>query len=95
MKKLELKETEIKKSNTETLNYKELISAALNVVPQGGFSPEEIRKRLRVIDALDKSNEVFELEDADVETLKRCVKEMKWGVMHKNIVEFNDDVQNL
>jgi hypothetical protein len=73
-----------------TVDY---IKAVINNRPQDGFSVEEIRKRFRVIDTVEKLEEGAEelqLEDQDFEVLKQCVNQFKWGVMANSILEFAD-----
>lgn len=60
-----------------------------------GLTIEDIRARLRVIDALEKcKGKVLLLEDADHATLQDAIKKMDgaWGVVSPEIVQFADDV---
>jgi hypothetical protein len=60
--------------------------------PQKGVEIDEMRKSIRVLDALAKSNGVLELEDADWEHLKTKTLAMQWGVIDSRIVQFVDEV---
>lgn len=60
--------------------------------PQKGVEIEEMRKSIRVLDALEKSNGVLELEDADWEHLRSKVQAMQWAVIDSRIVQFTDEV---
>lgn len=84
----------IKVAGNET-NYKELIESALNQTPQGGFSFEEIRKRNKIQDVLDKANGKMSFEDAEAENLKEIVNASRWIVRDKSIEEFGEEVNNL
>jgi hypothetical protein len=60
--------------------------------PQRGVDIDEMRKSIRVLDALEKSNGVLELEDADWEFLKMKTLAMQWGVIDSRIVQYVDEV---
>jgi hypothetical protein len=62
--------------------------------PSKGVDIEEMRKSIRVLDALEKSNGVLELEDADWDSLREKTQTMQWGVIDSRIVQFVDDVFN-
>lgn len=81
------------KDTTETTAG--LLRACLYEVPQGGFPLEVQRKRLRVLGAIElaeKNGKDIQLEDADFNTAKECVRAMAWGVLSKGIVEFSEAV---
>lgn len=72
-----------------------LLRACLYQMPQGGFPLEVQRKRLRVLGAIDlaeKSGKDIQLEDADFDTAKECVRAMAWGVLSEGIVKFCEAV---
>jgi hypothetical protein len=60
--------------------------------PQRGVDIEEMRKSIKVLDVVDGSNGVLELEDADYDYLKAKTLAMQWGVIDKRIVQFVDEV---
>jgi hypothetical protein len=69
----------------------------INCVDQAsdGVSVQEMRNRFRILDALDAAGAgaaELQLEDADFETLKKCVHAMdgKWRIASRFIVEFCD-----
>lgn len=90
MKQLENKTTEIKSENEE-LKYSDLLKAVLMVQPQGGYSVTDMKTRIKLTDLLEKSNGEIILEDADYNYLKPLVNNMKWNIVHKNIVEMTED----
>jgi hypothetical protein len=59
-----------------------------------GFSPEEIRKRIKVLSIIaDRTTiDTIVLEDADYEVYKDCVNAMKWAVVEQKILDFIDCV---
>ena len=57
-----------------------------------GVEIEEMRKSIRVLNTLEKSNGVLELEDADWEHLKEKTLAMQWGIVDSRIVQFVDEV---
>lgn len=82
-----------KHGKNPNLNTKNLIISALENPTEGGFSVTEMRNRLKVMDKIDALNEestVLELEDAEFDTLKGAVKQVKWAILDKFIVEFED-----
>jgi hypothetical protein len=94
VKTIELKIVE--RAAGEPWDYREVIKNVINGVdPREGLSVDEMRKRLRVVDALEACDgPVLELEDADYELLARKVREMKWIVVDRVIVDFCDDIAN-
>ena len=91
---IKLKETTIKNLEGKKLSISDLIKGAINSVGREGVNSEEMRKRQRVLDALEKGTDKMSLEDADYETLKECVDKMQWAMVHKDILAFVDDVNN-
>lgn len=60
---------------------------------QAGASIEEMRKGIRILDALDRARDnVLELEDADWEHLKTKVEKMPWAQVDRRFLEFYDDI---
>ena len=75
-------------------DYKELIKSCLERTPQGGFSIDQIRNRIRVLDKLKGAKVNLKLEDAEYSTLVDAVKNMRWALPHAYIVQFHDAVMN-
>ena len=78
------------------VEYRLLVEAAVRVPldPQKGASIDEMRKGIRVLDALDRAigDAPLELEDADWEFLKSKVEKMPWSLTDHRFVRFYDDV---
>jgi len=62
--------------------------------PNRGIPPDEMRGRIKVLDALElsKGGEVF-LEDADLETLRVAYKAFQWPFAHKDILAVLDALE--
>lgn len=83
-------------SNADTLH---LIEATLDNIPQGGFTPKDIRERNRIQSCIDKYRShndekdelpILTLEDADYENLKVIVAGSRWASRDKVLQEFLD-----
>ena len=87
---------ELKKlgKDNELIDYAALIRmiTQLPTDPRQGLTVEDIRKAVRILDALDKAKGKLELEDADYEVLKTKVENYKFGFAHKNLLTFIDDI---
>tara|TARA_Y100000034_G_scaffold61238_1_gene74348 strand:+ start:1051 stop:1383 length:333 start_codon:yes stop_codon:yes gene_type:complete len=105
MKKLENKKTKIAIVNSDgkpirEAKYGDIIELCVNqptVNPQTGqtlgFSIEDIRKRLRLIECLNNTkNGHIEMDDADYQLVCQCVTGYKWNKVDQLIVDFVDDV---
>ena len=75
--------------------YADMCKTAINNVPREGFTVDEMRKRLRIMDAIEaaKDQDLITVEDADIAVLKHCVAEIRWIRLDKAIVEFVDYIQ--
>jgi len=62
--------------------------------PSKGADVEEMRKGIRVLDAVDRAGQVLELEDADWEHLKAKTAAMQWAIIDRRILTFCDEVNN-
>jgi hypothetical protein len=60
--------------------------------PQKGADIEEIRRGIRILDALERGGQVLELEDADWEHLCAKTRTMQWAFVDRRIVAFVEDV---
>jgi hypothetical protein len=82
--------------NSPTISYAdvlvEVVRRPLN--PQQGIQIDEMRKSIRLLDALDAANGTLELEDADYQFLKQKLDNMGWNIADRRIVQLIDDVGN-
>ena len=78
-------------------SYADLAVLAVKNPPQGGLGPDDMRKRIRILDLVENTeiDQDIEIEDADAETLKTCVSEMRWAILDRGIMEFCDAVEAL
>jgi hypothetical protein len=78
------------------VDYRITIEQAVRVPfdRQTGATIDEMRKGIRVLDALDRAigDAPLQLEDADWEYLKRKVEKMPWAVVDRRFIQFYDDV---
>lgn len=95
MKTIELKKLG-NKGEDGAIDYKELIQMIVQLPtdPRVGLGVEEIRKAVRILDLLDESKKTLTLEDADYNVLKEKLSNHKFGIAHKNIIVFVDDIDN-
>jgi len=98
MKKIKVEKTTITENQLKfkgdpekEVDYKDLIEIVLDVVPQQGFTPKDIRDRNRIQDALDEAKEgEINFEDADYENLILIVEQSRWPTRSKEILKFLD-----
>jgi len=97
MKTLELKKVEetvvINNQQVKTeISYLDLLKIAVNAPSQGGYTVSEMGQRLRILDvinATEKANDnKIAFEDADFTVLSKLVKDAKWSVISRTIVDF-------
>ena len=70
---------------------REVVRRPLNA--QAGIQISEMRQSLRVLDAIDASNGVLELEDSDYAHLKEKLLAMPWSMADKRILMLVEDVE--
>ena len=99
MKQIPIKKHELAKNDDkEQLTTLDLVKAVVSSKssPMEGFEISEVRKRLRILDAVDathKESTVLELEDADFDYLAKLANSHKWPVIDRMIVEFADSLE--
>jgi len=76
-------------SREKLLSYRDLIEISLDIVPQGGFTPKDIRERNRIQDALDSLlDKGIGLEDSDFDVLEKIIESSRWPIRDKELAEF-------
>ena len=85
----------IKLNDALEVNPRELIRGVVINAPSGA-NLDQVRKRLRILDALAKANgsPEMQLEDADWELLKSLYAEFKFIKAHQDLVTIYDDIAN-
>jgi hypothetical protein len=96
MKKFENKKTEFQ-DETGSLGYANFAIICLNQIPEGGLSPVEMSKRIKVLNPLQdlKVGETLKIEDADFEILKQCASVTRWSMIHEDIVKFHNYLEKI
>lgn len=103
MKTIQNKSTTIETGTTneaggiEFLNYAALMKTVMAQRKPDGYSIDDMRKDLRVLDALLRDSGDFKLgeislEDADFDHFKSKMRTMRWGAVHKDLIQFDDDI---
>ena len=95
MKKIANKRTEVSDGQDNKATYADFVKACANNQIQQGFSVQDIRDRLRIVEAVEKADGEIKLEDADFENLKQYVQNMRWAIVHPDILEFCDYITGL
>jgi hypothetical protein len=94
MVKLELEKIQLE-DGKNTLDVADLCKICLNATKQGGFTVDEMRSRIKIMDKLETDKKTVELEDAEYKTLRGVVKTHKWGAISRKVVEFVDYIDGL
>lgn len=81
----------------EAGDYKttEVLRQVAGASPQRAMSPDEMRKRIGILDALDAIKpgaEAFDLEDAQHALLVDALNAFPWGVANRDLLRIIDDV---
>lgn len=98
MKEIKIEKTSIREHQLKfkgdpekEVDFKDLMGLVLDIPPQGGFTPKDIRDRNRIQEALDKSeNGMVQLEDADYDNFVKIVEQSRWPVRSNDILKFLD-----
>ena len=62
MKTLKNTQTDMPSSKDETFSYKDLILSCVNAMkPNQGIRSDEMRQRIRIVEAIEEANDVIEL----------------------------------
>lgn len=82
--------------------YGDLITMCLKQPVHGGLDVATLRKRLRILDVVEKANadndadaarnSEYRFEDEDARVLQECVKTMRWPALQREFVNFADAV---
>ncbi len=95
MKTFKNKNTIIKDENNKVLTYAELGIVVARTPSNNGMAYDEMAKRIRIVDALEKSKgkDSIKMEDADFNLFKALAKNHIWRTgADKSIVMFTEDV---
>ena len=93
MKTIQLKTSkEIINGQESVITTSDLFKAAINQMPQGGYTIDEMRSRFKLMDVIEKAEGELNLEDADYEKLKTLMSEMRWAVLSPFIMKTCDEL---
>lgn len=87
MKSFEMKEV-------DGTSYKEVLSKIVTFHPERGVSIAEMRPLMKILEKLEKSNSVLELEDAEHSALLDRIDEFKFGRGHPDLIAMRDAIAN-
>lgn len=95
MKTILNKETRIPKTENETMRYSDLLSFCVQSPSQNGYSVQDMRQRIKLLDLIEDASNEIQIEDTDFIKLKELANAMIWGWVHKDIVDFIDYINSL
>jgi hypothetical protein len=98
MKTFTNKGTDIKdEPNAKGLTYSDLAVACLNAPLNTGMDILEVRRRINTLDKVSNLGlmETVDLHEEEASALQEAVATMKWGIVHRCIVDFSDDMNSL
>ena len=81
----------------DIVDYRQVIIAVVRrpLDPQRGVDIEEMRRGIRILDAVDAARgTVLELDDADWEHLLQKLNVMPWALVDRRVMQFIDDMTN-
>lgn len=106
MKTIELKRTKEKvevntKEGVKEVNVDvrttDLLKTAINNPTKNGYSVSEMRQRIKILDLIDEAEKTeatkLELEDVDFQALSQLVKETRWNVLSRSIIDFSEQFE--
>lgn len=75
-----------------THTSKAILTQVVSLSPESRIGIDEMRRRCRILDALEKSDGQLLLEDADHETLRKAIEAFPFQIAHRDILAVIDDV---
>lgn len=87
----------VKLRNTEAVKSIDLFKAALEQSSAGAIDIGEMRKRIRVLDVIEKdgtSKKELKLEDADFHVLNAAFQALRFVAVKREVVLIADDLAN-
>jgi hypothetical protein len=90
------KEIELVIEKDKQATYADLLKICVNwAAPEGGFTVEQMKERIRLSDVIEAWWNELDFEDSDYTNLIQLVKETKWAIVNKEIIEFSDYILNI
>jgi hypothetical protein len=90
-----MKKVTLTTSNNSAVQPKAVLTAVLSQSPNKPISVEEMRKRVRVMEAIEQSGEgeSFHLEDSDHQVLMESLENFPWSQANRALLNLIDDVR--
>lgn len=82
------------KAHGMNLDYKKTLINLLGERPAQGMKVSTMRRHQKMLDQLEKVDDLLILDDADHTILIELIGETTWSENSKTIVEFCDDIEN-
>jgi hypothetical protein len=94
MKRVPLKVLPADRTGGLEIDYRIILGDVLRrpLDPQRGIGLDEMRRSVRVLDALESADGTLDLEDADYDHLKEKLLAMPWGIVDRRILQLVDDI---
>ena len=80
-------------SQSIPFDYHKAIYDIVKIAPEG-LDIDNLKKRLRILDSLERAGEYLILEDSDYNLLCDLVQRNKWNIVAKEIVDFCEAIKN-
>jgi hypothetical protein len=71
---------------------KAVLTQVVSLSPEKAIGIDEMRRRCRILDALEKADDRLLLEDADHEILRKAIESFPFQIAHRDILAVVDDV---
>lgn len=71
---------------------KPVLMQVVSLSPAASIGIDEMRRRCRILDALEKADDRLLLEDADHEILRKAIESFPFQIAHRDILAVVDDV---
>jgi hypothetical protein len=71
---------------------KAVLLQVVSLAPEGRIGIDEMRRRCRILDALEKADDRLLIEDADHEVLQRAIENFPFQIAHRDLLTVIDDV---
>jgi len=88
-----------KKNPTRNTTFADIVVSLMQSPPKNGWDTSSMRSALKIEDLFkpiqDKPEETVQIEDADLEYLKKQVENATYSIKHRGIIEFDEYVKSL
>ena len=90
--KIENKETSLTDDSGKKLSYADVLILTVNGEVKHGMDIQEMRKRVDLIEALDKSEEFVELDEEQTVLLRGLWATHRWKAPHPDILKVDEAI---